>query len=213
MNDQHRQYLERLFDGELVADQPDGAAQDAESRGYLRRLGLLRELALAHDPAGAIRPRRSVFVPPRSRRPIVATILTLAASVLFVTFMVHHGRRTDPGPALIPGAPQWPTAGERVAVASINSPRSPRPPLEVELYRWANESSPCRDDAAGVALSRVGSLEGRPASREILALELANAIPGSAVNIPRSVTSRSTPAAVRKLGSLHRHRNSPSPRA
>ena len=37
----------------------------------------------------------------------------------------------------------------------------------------------------GLLLSRVGSLQGRPASREILALELANAVPGSAVSLPK----------------------------
>ena len=164
MNDERRQTLERLFDGEPVADDPRDAADDAESLAYLRRLSLLRELALRHDPAAAVPPRQSVFVPPRSRRRIFATVLALAASVLFMALMVHHGRRTDPEPASIPAAPAWPAAGTSVADARIASPRSPRPPLEVELYRWANESSPYRDDAAGVALSRVGSLEGRHAS-------------------------------------------------
>ncbi|MGO9464681.1 MAG: hypothetical protein ACLQVF_11085, partial [Isosphaeraceae bacterium] len=94
-------------------------------------------------------------------------------------------------------------------------PRSPRPTLEVELYRWANESSPYPDDAAGVVLSRVGSLRGRHASREILALELANATPGSAIKIPRSEASpaTATPGLIRKPGSSRRHRFSSSPRA
>jgi hypothetical protein len=215
VNDERRQILERLFDGELVVDDSRDEADDAESLAYLRRLSLLRELALSYDPAAAVPPRRPVHVPQRSRRRIFATALAMAASVWFMVLMVLHRRRTDPEPASIPAAPAWPSAGTSVADARIASPRSPRPPLEVELYRWANESSPYRDDAARVALSRVRSLRGRPASREILALELANAIPGSAVSFPRSVASRTTvsPGSSRKFGSSRRLRPSPSPGA
>ncbi len=215
MNDERRQVLERLFDGEPAVQDPRDEADDAESLAYVRRLSLLRELALRHDPAAAIPPGQPVLVPLRSRRRTVAAVLALAASVLFVALMVHHGRRAHPGPASIPAAPSSPSAGSSVADARIAGSRSPRPPLEVELYRWANESPPYRDDAAGVALSRVGTLQGRPASREILALELANAIPGSAVNFPRSVASRATasPGSIRKFGSSRRHRPTPSPRA
>ncbi len=215
MNDERRQILERLFDGEPVADDPRDAADDDESLGYLRQLSLLRELALRHDPTAAIPPRRPVYVPPRSRRRILATVLAVAASVLFMVLMINYGRRTDRELASIPAARARPSAGTNVADEQTASPRSPRPPLEVELYRWANESSPYRDDAAGVALSRVGAHHGRPASREILALELANAVPGSAVNFPRSVGSRASasPGSVRKLGSSRRHQISPSPRA
>jgi hypothetical protein len=215
MNDERRQILERLFDGEPAVDDPRDEADDAGSLAYVRRLSLLRELALRHDPAAAILPGRPVLVPLRSRRRDLAIVLAIAASVLFVTLMVHHGRRADPRPASIPASPPSPSAGSSVAGARIASPRSPCPPLEVALYRWANESAPYRDDAAGVALSRVGSLQGRPASREILALELANAIPGSAVNFPRSVISRTTasPGSIRKFGSSRRHRPASSPKA
>jgi len=215
MNDERRQILERLFDGERVADDPRDAADDDESLGYIRQLSLLRELALRHDPAAAVPPRRPVHVPPRSRRRIFATVLAMAASVLFVVLIVNYGRRTDPERASIPAARGWPSAGTIDAGAQRASRRSRRPPLEVALYRWANESAPYRDDAAGVALSRLGSLHGRPASREILALELANAVPGSAVNFPRSVASRATasPVSVRKFGSSRRHQLSPTPRA
>jgi hypothetical protein len=207
--------MERLFDGEPVADDACEAAAAAESLAYLRRLGLLRELAQRHDPAAAAPPRLPVFVPPRSRRRIFATVLALAASVWFATLAVRYGVRTNPEPASIPTGPPRPSARAGVAVASTAWARSPRPPLEVELYRWANESSPYREDAAGVVLSRVGSLQGRPASREILALELANATPGSAVKLPRSVASQATatPDSIRKPGSSRRHRLSPSPRA
>jgi hypothetical protein len=215
MNDERRQTLERLFDGEPVGDDAHDAADDAESLAYLRRLSLLRELALRHDPAAAVSPRRPVLIPPRSRRRISATLLALAASVLVMALAVRYGLRTDPERNSIPSDSSGPAATEGLVVSSAASPRSPRPPLEVELYRWANESSPYRDDAAGVVLPRAGSFEGRPASREILALELANATPGSAVNFPRSVVSRATasPGSTRKFGSSRRHRPTPSPRA
>ncbi|MFI5455401.1 MAG: hypothetical protein ACHRXM_08105 [Isosphaerales bacterium] len=215
MNDERRKTLERLFDGEPVFDDPRDEADDAESLAYLRRLSLLRELALRHDPAAAVPSRRPVLIHPRSRRRTFATVLALAASVLFMAVMVHYARLADPVPASIPAAPAWPAAGTSIADARIASPRSPRPPLEVELYRWANESSPYPDDAAGVALSRFGSLEGRHASREILTLELANSMPGPAVNFPRSVASRasSSSGTLRRFGSSRRHRPSLSPRA
>ncbi len=66
------------FDGEPAANDPR-EADDAESRAYLRQLSLLRELARRHDPAAAATPRQPVFVLPRSRRQILATILALAA--------------------------------------------------------------------------------------------------------------------------------------
>jgi hypothetical protein len=215
LNDERRQILERLFDGEPIVDEQCYEADDAESLAYIRQLGLLRELALRHDPAAAFPAQRPLLVPPRSRRRALSAVLALAASVLFTALVVHYGRRADPGPSSIPGAIAWPSVDTNVANGRSASPRSPRPPLEVELYRWANESSPYRDDAAGVALSRVGSLQGRPASREILALELANGIPGSAVNFPRSFAARATasPGSVRKIGSSRRHRPNPSPKA
>jgi hypothetical protein len=214
MNDERRLILERRFDGESRADDPIEAADDAESLAYLRRLSLLRQLALKHDPAGTVPPRRPLFVPDRSRGRISAIILALAASVLFMTLLVHNGWRTDLGPASIPAASAWPSVGTTVADAVIASPRSPRPPLEVELFRWANAFSPYQEDAAGVALARVGSLQGRPASREILALELANTTPGSAVKFPRLLASqaKAPPGSFRKPGSSRRHRSTSSPR-
>jgi hypothetical protein len=215
VNDERRRILERLFDGEPVELDPGDAGDDPESLAYLRRLSLLRQLALVHDPAAAAPSRQALFVPPRSRQRIRAAILALAASVLFMTFMVHHGRRTGPEPASIPAAPAWPAAGKGVVDARKAGFRSPRPPLEVELYRWANACSPYQEDAAGVALSRAGSLEGRPAAREILVLELANAAPGSAVKLPRAVASQATTTRglIRKPESSRRHRTSASTRA
>ncbi|MGO9920337.1 MAG: hypothetical protein ACLQIB_37305 [Isosphaeraceae bacterium] len=215
MNDARREILERLFDGEPVAGDPRDAADDAESLAYLQRLSLLRELARRHDPAAALPARQPAFVPPRSRRRILATLLAVAASVLFAALVLRNGSRAKLERASIPSEPPPSCAHDEGAVTAPARPRSPRPTLEVELYRWANESSPYPDDAAGVVLSRVGSLRGRHASREILALELANATPGSAIKIPRSEASpaTATPGLIRKPGSSRRHRFSSSPRA
>jgi len=139
----------------------------------------------------------------------------VAASVLFVTLALRNGSRSQPEQASIPTDPPQPWAREEGTVASVARPRSPRPPLEVELYRWANHLSPYREGSAGVVLPRVGSLQQRPASQEILALELANATPGSAIKIPRPEASSptATPGSLRKSGSSRRHRLFASPRA
>jgi hypothetical protein len=217
VNDERRLALERFFDGEADADDPRVAADGPEARDYLRRLGLLRDLARRHDPAADLPSRRPVVVPPRPRGRIVATALALAAGVLFLflSFAARSGLRTGREPASLPAGGPQPTASAGVAVAATARSRSPRPPLEVELYRWANASSPHREEAARVVLSRVASLHGRPASREILALELANATPGSFVKLPRSVAPQAaaTPGSIRRPGPSRRHRPSPSPKA
>ena len=215
MNDDRRQILARCFDGESVVDDPHEAVKDAESLAYLRRLSLLRELAVRHDPAAAGSPRQPVFVVPRSRWPIPATIVAVAASLVFMIVIRRDGPRADRESGSIADARARPAAGPSTARVPIRIRRSPQPPLEVELYRWANESAPYREDSAGVVLSLASRLVGRPASREILALVLANATPGSSIKLPRLVASRatSTPGSVRKLGTSRRHRPSPLPRA
>ncbi len=215
MNDELRRILERRFDGEPAADDPRDAADDAESLAYLRGLSLLRELALRHDPAAAALPRRPVLIAPRSRRRRLATVLALAASVLFMALMVRFGRRDDPKPRSILASSGRPSAVASVAAGPTVSPRSPHPSLEVELYRWANESSPYTEVAAGVLLSRFASLHGRPASREILVLEAANAYHGLAIIFPRPAFSRSrtSPGSIRKFSSSRHSRPAPSPKA
>ncbi len=215
MNAERRQILERRFDGEPLTDDPREVLDDAESLAYLHRLRLLRQLAQAHDPAAAMPRRRSVVIPPRSRQRVVAALAALAASLVFVTAFALYRGRTDSGLAALSVAFDRPTAGAIVAQAATSNPRLPRPSLEVELYRWANQRSPHGPDAAGVVLPRVGSPQGRSASREILALELANSTPGAAFRIPRSVGSLATaaPGSIRKGGTSRRHRPIPSPKA
>jgi hypothetical protein len=190
MNHDRLAELGRLFDGELDEAAADALRasieDDPEGRAYLERIGRLRALARAHDPAvppGVTRPRR-----PRARR------ILRSAPAIAATLLVLLGFPTDP-----PGrrAPE-PAPATRVAqVASRPTPPAwigPADPLEVDLHVWANTPSRRPEQAARLVLARAAGPRPRLAAREVLALELANATPGAAGRV-RDVTSpRATPA-------------------
>jgi hypothetical protein len=154
-------------------------------------------------------------IPGRRRRRMLVAAMALAASVSFISWTARYGLWTNRPSVPIPSDPLRSSAGASVPVAAPASPRLPRPPLEVELHRWANEASPGREEAARVVLSRVVSLPGRSTSREIFALELANSTPGSDVKFPMSIVphATSTPGSIHRPLPLRRVRSSSSPRA
>ncbi len=214
MNDEQRLLLERLFDGEPV-DDPRALADDADARAYLRQLALLRELSLRHDPAATQSRRCPMAFPPRRRGRTFAKRMALAASLLLMALLARHVRRTDREPASTPPAPAKSSVSAAVASVATIRPQSHRTPMEVRIYRWANAASPGREDAARIVLSRVEPLHGRPASHEVLALELANSTAGSVPRLLRSVSSHatSTPGSSRRPVPSNRPRPLSPPRA
>jgi hypothetical protein len=215
VNDERRQSLERFFDGEAVNDDPRVAADEPEADAYLRQLGLLRELARRHDPASACPPQRSVVIPPRPGFRKYAAILALAASLLLMVFAARRWPPGDRVPHPMPVASPTASPNAEVVVDATVMPRSRGPSVEVKLYRWANAESPRREDAARIVLARVEGLHARPASREVLALELANSMTGSVPRLARSVSSHATttPGSSRRPAPSNRNRPAPSPRA
>jgi hypothetical protein len=215
VNDERRQILERFFDGEAVNDDPRAAANEPEDDAYLRQLGLLRELSRRHDPASASPPRRAVVIPPRPGFRKYAAILALAASLLLMVFAARRWPMGDRVPHPMPVASPEASTNAEVVVDAAVVPRSRGPSVEIELYRWANAESPRREDAARIVLARVEGLHARPASREVLALELANSVTGSVPRIARSVSSHATttPGPSRRPAPSNRHRPIHPPRA
>ncbi len=212
MNDDRRKILERLFDDELAADDPIAAADDAEARVYLAQLALLRELSRRHDPASTKIGRRPTVPQTRFKLRSLAITAALAASFLLTASLVRKRPPADRPPELVSNAP---AKSSSVAVGATVRPRAQRPSMEVELYRWANAASPRREDEARSVLSHVDGIHARPASREVLALELANSPSGLIPRLPRSRSSHATSSSGsnRKPFPSHRHRSVSSPRA
>ena len=216
MNSERRQMLERLFDGEPAEDDPLDEQNDAESLAYLRKLAMLREIAQKHDPSAAIEPRRPSTSAATPLRRIAPALLAMAATLALI--VVVRDQLRDSGDRKVtrvdvPSSAKAPIDDPIILKASR---RPPRPSLEVQLYRWANASPSSAENVAGLVLSRRGGdSKSRRASREILALELANAEPGSTPRIPRlkEAGASTVTGSSRKSGSTHRPRYSHSPRA
>jgi hypothetical protein len=208
MNDERRLLLERLFDGEARADDLRSMDDDPEARAFLRQLKLLRALARRHDPSAETQARRSESIVDRPQRRALTVPLAVAASLLITALAIRFGTGTKPGMTPPQAGPSRPAS-----VAATNKVRALRPSLEIELYRWANAISPRREDAAADVLARVASLRGRSAVREVLVLELANAIPSISARLPRSIGSHVSAMAttIRRPAALHRHRPSSTP--
>ena len=192
MTDDRSLEIERYFDGEL-ADQDrrpvlDRLAGDPEARRHLDRLMVLREVARRHDPAANI-PRRTIS-PIRRRRPVPSwlAVASIAAAVALLCW--PRARVMDP--------PRNGTE-ERSRLRSASSPlpttdrlslSTDRPPLEVELYGWANTPSRAPGQAARLVLGPASAAHKRSPADEILALELANATPKARGDVRRFAVSR-----------------------
>jgi hypothetical protein len=193
MNDKRKLLLERYFDGELPAEARDALhrelAGDPAASRHLDQLGVLRKLARAHDPT-ARRRRSGWFVAAGA----------LAASLLLIVLSAPRIRPAVRGPAS--SSAESPEAIS-VAVRPTAVPSSAAIPLEVELIRLANAPSRGPEGAARAVLSRVpGSpSQRRPASQEILALELANGSPRAPLALPRAAATPGVTAS----GPARRH--------
>jgi len=218
MNESQRLRLERDFDGELPAAERDGLrrelADDPEASRHLNHLAVLRTLARAHDPAG----RPSVAGPmvvafrPARRRFLRLAVPAAAAASLALALTVPWGRQAARNPAPPRVASPPPAA---VVVRPVRPLSLPRTPLEIELIRLANAPARGPERAARAVLSRKGSSQRRPASREILALELANGSPRAAVTLPKAAVSpgASAPGPIRRPLTPHRPTAPSGPRA
>lgn len=202
MNDELRMRLGRHFDGEPPEAPLGDPADGPEARAYLRQLDALRELARRHDPAARSPHRCAVVFPVRPRRRVLAATMALAASMLVGVIALRTQPRAVPVVA--------PRTASGLRVAATHRVRTARPPLEVEIYRLANSASPERDDVVRAVLSWGEPRHGRAASREVLALELANAPPGLAPRLARSAATHAGPA--RRAPAVHRPRPVSSPK-
>ncbi len=167
MTDDRRLEIERGFDGELDEPEPASPIDDPEARRHLDRLARLRELALRHDP-GSLVPRRSFELPRRSPRRILSW-LAVAATAAVVTLAFLPEFRSGKPPRVVLTEPTTKPSARPL------EPTVGRPPLEVELYGWANTPSKPSGQVAKLVLSPGPSSKKRSAANEILALELANA--------------------------------------
>ncbi len=215
MNDEQRRILELLFDGEAVDDDDPLGLDLPEAVVYLRQLALLRDLSRRHDPGSAFPPRLAVIIPRRLGSRNRAAALALAACLLLMAIAARRRPAGDRVPDPMAIAPPAASPNVEVAGGAAVLPWSRGPSVEVELYRWANAESPRREDAARIVLARVEGLHTRPASREVLALELANSAKGPVPRIDRSVSSHAspTPGPSRRPGPSGRRRPNHLPRA
>jgi hypothetical protein len=192
MTDDRRSEIERRFDGESDESETLGEfADDPEAQRYLDRLTLLRELAQRHDPASTV-PRRTFALPDhRPRRfPWWIALTTAAAIVIFCAPLFFRGGNVPPVVVGPTGKP---------SVRPIEPPAG-RPPLEVELYGWANTPSRAPRQAARLVLSPAFPSKKRSPADEILALELANEPTQARGAVQRFAVSRGS-------------KSSPSPKA
>ena len=197
MTEDRKMQIAASFDGEPTPG-PVGPL-DADDLAYLRSLANLRALARSHDPAAGLPARRPTLPARRDPRPIVAA-LALAATVVAALLIRRDDPPVGPAPAFVASHP----AGDRPRVASTRSG-------EVDLYRWANDR-PMRPVAAARAIvaRSIPEHARRSSSREVHAIELANADPAAA-RLPRPVASRSSGSSRRPA---HPQRPRPShPRA
>lgn len=218
MNESQRLRLERDFDGELPAAERDDLrrelAHDPDASRHLDQLAALRTLARAHDPAArpaVAAPTVVAFRPPRRRLRRIAVPAAVAAGFV-LALTVPWGRQVARKSVPPRAASPQPDA---VAVRPVRPLALPRTPLEIELIRLSNAPARGPERAARAVLSRKGSSRRRPASREILALELANGSPRAAVSLPKAAVSpgASTPGPIRRPLPPHRSPAPSGPRA
>jgi hypothetical protein len=202
MTDDRRLEIERRFDGELdgEGDLSSGSFEDLkidpEARRHLERLTLLRELARRHDPASEIARSRYQLPDRRPRR--APWWLAIAASAAGVAFLTWPSPRVEPPSKLVKIEPPG------KAIVRPVEPAFERPPLEVELYGWANTASKAPKQVARLVLAPASPSKKRSPADEILALELANASLHPRSGVQRFAVSKgSKPASSQK----------PSPRA
>jgi hypothetical protein len=171
MTDDLRLEIELRFDGEpdeTGSTQPlEDLTDNPDARRHLDRLVLLRDLARRHDPASEI-PRRRFNLP--DARPRQAPWwLAIAATAAAVALFFWPGSRIEkPIPVVLVQPPA------KATVRPVDGPVD-RPPLEVELYGWANTPLRAPKQAARLVLSPASAFRKRSPADEILALELANA--------------------------------------
>lgn len=196
MNDERRLELERYFDEELPPDRRAEVARllagDDEARRHLLRLSRLRALARAHR----IEAGRGVARPPRRRWSAAAraAAAALAASVAAVVLW--------PAPPAL-DVPAVPDPAPAPVAARPGSHPSGR---EVEAYTWANEAERNPGAAANAILRSTRRAERRPASAEILALNLANATPESARAMAPLALLQPSPSGGRGRAERHSRR-------
>jgi hypothetical protein len=193
---ERRREIERLFDGELPegdrARLLDELLEDPEGRDHLDRLAILRGLARRHDPASKI-PRREVILS-TTRRPVPWWLAVAATAAAVALLCWPRGRENQPPRVVTIG----PSGKVIVAPSRSSTGRAPppfdRPPLEVELYRWANTPARAPGQAALLVLSPPSPSRKRSPADEILALELANGPSAARGNVRRFAVSRGSKA-------------------
>jgi hypothetical protein len=167
MTDDRRLEIERRFDGEPDGSDSSPLVEDSEAQRHLDRLVLLRELARRHDPASAV-PRKAMTLPDRRprRTPGWLVLASMAAAIALICGWWSFRKGDVPGRLMV-------NKSTRPANRSVEALIG-RPPLEVELYGWANTPSRTTGQAARLVLSPGPSSKKRSSADEILALELAN---------------------------------------
>jgi hypothetical protein len=173
MNSEARLELEQYFDGELGCDRQAEVARriaaDDEARAYLTRLARLRGLARscewsANQSAGLVLPHARSSL--RLRRFAAVAPAALAAGIAAV--ILWRGQIGSDAPRK-----REPTA---TASASAQRPKT----QDVALRRSTVRNQRRRAKSANLAHSAVVHPRKRPASLEVLALDLANAPPEQA---------------------------------
>jgi hypothetical protein len=199
MTDDRRLEIERRFDGELDGEGDLSSVAfetlkiDSEARRHLDRLAMLRELARRHDPASEI--PRSTFDLPGRRARRAPWWLAVAASAAAIAVLAWPSTRVEPPAKLVK------TGTTVKSTVRSFEPTIDRPPLEVELYGWANTASRAPKQAARLVLAPASPSRKRSPADEILALELANTSLNSRSGVQRFAVSKSSkPASAPRPG-------------
>jgi anti-sigma factor RsiW len=178
MTDARRWELERYFDGELPEPHRGrvrrSLAAEAEAQRYLHQLRQLRSLAQC---GRAIDP----FSAPLRRWHRVRWALAASAAIVACGLALRAERGSPRGEPSDVSSPTPRVSARLEMLAEIE----PGPTSEVELFRWANQSRRRPDGPARFVLAPLSRTRKRSPAREILALELANAPPGSAAGLQK----------------------------
>ena len=198
MTDDRRLEIERRFDGEPAGvgrPEPfEGPLDDPEDHKHRERLARLRDLARRHDPASEVPQRAFVLPDSRSRRS--RWWLAVAATAAAVALLIGRVSRVDQLAPVVVVVPSEKSAVRPTEVAVE------RPPLEVELYGWANTPSRASQQAARLILGPGSPSKKRSPADEILALELANAALQPRGGVQRFAVSKGSKSATAPKSSL-----------
>jgi hypothetical protein len=189
MTDDRRLEIERRFDGELDGLGPASPVEDPEARQHLDRLSRLRDLSRRHDPA-ATAPRREFKVPDRRPRRTSWLVVAGVAAAAVLAYVAVEFRTKPPDIAVLVVKPAQPPVITRPVEPSVA-----RPPLEVELYGWANTPTRAPKQVARLVISPGSPSRKRSPADEILALELANAPAQARSGVQRFAVSKGSKPA------------------